>query len=402
VIYRSQDPPVVGLGMAGVRDLIAAIKAGAAPAPLDALKPAARRTLAFGSSQSGRFLRTFAYQGFNKDEKGGRVFDGMWINVAGGGRGNFNHQFAQPSRDARPFFNFFYATDVFPFTDLPQTDPVTGMTDGLLTRAEKDGVVPKIFYTNSSYEYYGRAASLMHTRLDGSADMPLGANSRLYVMAGGNHGPGGVPPQASKTTRYLSNANDWGWFSRGLLLAFQRWLAQDQAPPPSVYPTVANKELVPLEQVRYPKLPNVRPPVRIHQVVRLDFGPDFRTRGIVSHEPPKMGPPFPMLVPQVDTDGNDLGGLKTPQVAVPLATHTGWNLRNPAAGSPDELYSMTGSYFPFPKETVLKRYQNKAGYLAQVRKAAQKLIDGGYLLARDLPAIEQLSAREWDYVINSH
>lgn len=401
VVYRSQDPPVTGLGMAGIRDLISALKAGSAPPPLNTLAPSARRTLAYGSSQSGRFLRTFLYQGFNKDEGGRRVFDGMWVNVAGAGRGNFNHQFAQPSRDARPFFNFYYATDIFPFTDLPQTDAVTGLTDGLLTRAQKDGVLPKIFYTNSSYEYYGRASSLMHTRFDGSADMPLGPTSRLYVMAGGNHGPGSFPPRQSKTTRYLSNANDWGWFNRGLLFAFQRWLAQNQEPPASAYPSIARKELVPIDQVHYPKIANVLPPRRLHDVFRLDFGPEFRSRGIITNEPPKLGPQFAVLVPQVDRDGNEIAGLKTPQVAVPLAVHTGWNLRNPAIGSPEELFSMTGSYFPFPKEVVLKRYPNKTAYLAEVRKAAQKLVAGGYLLERDLPAIEQLSAREWDYVVTN-
>lgn len=398
VVYRSQDPPVTGLGMAGIRDMISVLKAGTAPAPLNALKPAARRTLAWGSSQSGRFLRTFLYQGFNKSEQGTRVFDGVWANVAGGGRGNFNHQFSQPSRDARPFFNFYYATDIFPFTDLAQTDPVTGITDGLLTRAQKDGVLPKIFYTNSVYEYYGRAASLMHTKFDGSGDVPFGPTSRLYVMSGGNHGPGSFPPKPSKSLRYLSNANDWGWFNRGLLIAFQRWLAEDKEPPPSVYPTIAKKELVPVSQVRYPKLSNVIPPTRIHDVFRLDFGPDFRTKGIVTNEPPKMGPPFAVLVPQVDSDGNDLGGLETPQVAVPLAVHTGWNLRSPAIGSPEELFSMSGSYFAFSKEKVLKRYQSKSNYLQRVRTAAQKLVNQGYVLDRDLPAIEKLSSAEWDYV----
>ncbi len=399
VVYKSQDPPVTGLGMAGIRDLIAALKAGTAPAPLDTLKPAARRALAFGSSQSGRFLRTFLYQGFNKDEQGARVFDGMWINVAGGGRGNFNHQFAQPSRDARPFFNFYYATDIFPFTDLEQSDPVTGMKGGLLLRAQKDGVLPKIFYTNSAYEYYGRAASLMHTSLDGKADAPLGPTSRLYVMAGGNHGPGSFPPKPSNTTRYLNNANDWGWFSRGLLLAFQSWLVDGKEPPASVYPTVARKELVPLAEVSFPKWPGVKTPTRLHDVHRLDFGPDFRTRGIVTFEPPRMGPPFAILVPQVDADGNDMAGLKTPQVAVPLAVHTGWNLRNPAIGSPEELFSMVGSYFPFAKDKVVSRYGNKQAYLGKMRSEAQRLIGAGYLLERDLAALEALSSREWDWAM---
>jgi len=329
------------------------------------------------------------------------VSDGVWANVAGGGRGSFNHQFAQPSRDARPFFNFFYPTDIFPFTDLPQSDSVTQLNDGILVRAQKDGVVPKIFYTNSSYEYYGRAASLMHTALDGSADAQLPPTTRLYVMAGGNHGPGNVPPSRSNNTRYLNNANDYGWIMRGLLIAMQRWLAQDQAPPRSVYPTVANKELTTLDHVRFPKRAGVQPPVRLHDVFRLDFGPEFRSRGIVANEPPKMGPAFAVLVPQVDADGNDAGGLKTPQVAVPLAAHTGWNLRASAIGSPEEMFSMTGSYFPFSPDAITKRYQNKTNYLGQIRKAAQKLAVEGYLLDRDLSGVEQLSAREWDFVMSA-
>ena len=398
VVYRSQDPPIVGLGMAGVRDFISAIKAGSAPSPLLELQPAARRTLAYGSSQSGRFLRTYLYQGFNRDERGRRVFDGVWANVAGGGRGSFNHQFAQPSRDARPFFNFYYPTDIYPFADMVQTDPVTGLSDGILARAQKDGVVPKIFYTNSSYEYYGRAASLMHTTHDGSADAPMNTTTRVYAMAGGNHGPGSIPPTRSRDTRYLNNGNDYQWIMRGLLVRMQRWLADDQPPPPSVYPRVATKELVPLQQVRFPKREGVQPPVRLHDVFRLDFGPEFRSRGIVSHEPPKMGAPFAVLVPQVDADGNDLAGVKTPQVAVPLATHTGWNLRSASIGSTEEMFSMTGSYFPFPKEVVVRRYGNKSDYLDRIRAAARKLVSDGFLLERDLPSIERLSSREWDYV----
>ena len=399
VVYESQDPPVVGLGMTGIRDFIAALKSGAALGPLAALAPAAKRALAFGSSQSGRFLRTFLYQGFNRDEQGKRVFDGVWANVAGGGRGNFNHQFAQPSRDARPFFNFYYATDIFPFTDLPQTDPVTGLNDGILVRAQRDNVVPKIFYTNSAYEYYGRAASLMHTTVDGLRDAPLAPNTRLYVMAGGNHGPGAMPPPANPNTRYTNNGNDYQWIMRGLVPAMQRWIADDVAPPPSVYPRVDRGELAPISKIRFPKLPGVIAPARVHDVFRLDFGPDFRTRGVVAFEPPKMGAPFPILVPQVDADGNDIGGLKTPQVAVPLAVHTGWNLRNPAIGSPEELFSMVGSYFPFPKQTVTSRYGNQAGYLEKVRGAARKLIEGQYLLERDLGKIEELARREWSFVM---
>jgi hypothetical protein len=197
----------------------------------------------------------------------------------------------------------------------------------------------------------------------------------------------------------VNNANDYQWVMRGLLVAMQRWLADDVAPPPSVYPRVDRKELVTLDSVRFPKLTGVIPPKRVHQVHRLDFGPEFRSRGIVTIEPPKMGPPFTMLLPQVDADGNDIGGLKTPQVAVPLAVHTGWNLRNPSIGAPEELFSMTGSYFPFSREVIISRYGDRAAYLARVRAAAQKLAAGRYVLESDVPSLESVSAREWDFVM---
>src|SRR5262249_36217235 len=159
VVYTSEDPVLVGLGPAAVRDLLSHLKHDA-PIKLE-------RAYAFGTSQSGRFLRTFLYYGFNQDEAGRQVFDGVMAHVAGVGRGSFNHRFAQPSRDAHPFLNIFYPTDIFPFTDVEQTDPQTGLTDGILARARKTGTVPRIFYTNSSYEYWGRSASLIHTTLDG-------------------------------------------------------------------------------------------------------------------------------------------------------------------------------------------------------------------------------------------
>ena len=142
------------------------------------------RALAFGVSQSGRFLRTYLYYGFNRDERDRKVFDGVIVQVAGAGRGSFNHRFAQPSRDGHPYLNFFYPTDIFPFTDVAQRDPETGVTDGLLTHAGAPELLPKIFYTNSEYEYWGRAASLIHTTLGGQKDAALHPNVRIYLFAG--------------------------------------------------------------------------------------------------------------------------------------------------------------------------------------------------------------------------
>src|SRR5438552_15409669 len=199
VVYTAENPPLVGLGPAAIRDTIAMLKhaspggAGSNDA-LSIPSGAITRAIGFGISQSGRFLRTYLYYGFNRDERNQKVFDGVIAHVAGAGRGSFNHRFAQPSRDGHPYLNFFYPTDIFPFTDLPERDPETGVTDGLLTHATPPDLLPKVFYTNSQYEYWGRAASLIHTTIDGTADAPLPDNTRIYLLSAGQHGPAAFPP----------------------------------------------------------------------------------------------------------------------------------------------------------------------------------------------------------------
>ncbi len=400
VVYTSEDPVLVGLGPAAVRDFISHLKHDAA-APLGR----ASRALGFGISQSGRFLRTFLYYGFNQDERGRQVFDGVISHVAGGGRGSFNHRFAQPSRDAHPFLNFFYPTDIFPFTDLEQTDPETGLADGLLARA---GKIPKIFYTNSSYEYWGRAASLIHTTVDGRSDAPVPDHTRIYTFAGAQHGPAGFPPSRS-IGQQLNNPNDFRWAMRALLGAMDRWVREGAPPPASVHPRITADTLVRPEVVQFPKIPGVSFSTRVHKAYRADYGPQWKG-GIVTQEPPKIGKEFPMLVSQVDQDGNETGGLKMPELAVPLATYTGWNLFNGKAGPAGEISSMQGSFVPFPRtraererasdprRSIEERYRDGDHYIGLVSAAALPLIEQGYLLDRDLPAILRQARERWDWV----
>src|SRR5204863_1668617 len=143
------DPVVGGTGLAAIRDWISFLKYGGAETELNGESRYVKRAIGFGISQSGRFLREFLYDGFNADEKGRLVFDGVWADVAGAGRGSFNFRYAQPSRDGHPFLNIFYPTDVFPFTDAPETDPLTRTRDGLLERARAAKAVPRIFFTNN-------------------------------------------------------------------------------------------------------------------------------------------------------------------------------------------------------------------------------------------------------------
>ncbi len=408
VVYVSENPTLVGLGPTAVRDAVSQLKYAATPElgiPADAIE----RALAFGISQSGRFLRTFLYYGFNQDEGGRIAFDGVLSHVAGAGRGSFNHRFAQASRDGHPFLNKLYPTDIFPFTDELQHDPLLRQTDGLLARVAPEHR-PKIFYTNSSYEYWGRAASLIHTTIDGRQDAELPDDVRIYSFAGGQHGPGAFPARQT-SGQQLSNPNDYSWFMRSLLLAMNRWTTDGTPPPPSVYPRLADAELVTPEALRFPRLPGVGQPATPHLAYRVNYGPEFATKGIVSLEPPEVGPAFPILVPAVDSDGNEVGGLKMPEVAVPLATYMGWNLFRPESGPPDVLSSMQGSYVPFartaaqrrasgdPRPSIEERYVGLTDYLGRVAADGLRLIDEGYLLAGDLAPILERAEEHWRFLV---
>lgn len=410
LVYTARDPAVAGLGPAAVRDIVAFLKYGGNNVTmLGEHRRYIKRAYGFGVSQSGRFLRTFLYHGFNRDEKGRKVFDGVLAHVAGGGRGSFNHRFAQPSRDGHPFFNLFYPTDIFPFTDLEETDPETGLKDGILTHATPPEARPKIFYTNSSYEYYGRAAALTHTTPDGARDFAIPGDTRIYLFAGGQHGPASFPPARGGTGNPL-NPNPYTWSMRALLGAMDAWVRDGTAPPPSQYPRIAQRTLVPLDAVRFPKIPGVAFPTRIQTAWRVDYGPRFSEEGIVSLEPPAVGKPFALRVPQVDEDGNETAGVRMPQIEAPLATYTGWNLRAPEIGAPLELFSMAGSFLPFPRTraerektgdprlSVEERYATRAEYLERFTAAARRLADRGYLLDRDVGSLAERAGEEWDYV----
>jgi hypothetical protein len=411
VVYSAENPPVVGLGPAAIRDVISMLKYKSADAwsiPAGSIG----RALAFGVSQSGRFLRTYLYYGFNRDEGDRKVFDGVIAHVAGGGRGSFNHRFAQPSRDGHPFLNFFYPTDIFPFTDVAQKDPETGLTDGLLTHAGTPNLLPKIFYTNSEYEYWGRAASLIHTTVDGASDAPLMDNVRIYLLTAGQHGPGPFPP-AQTIGQQKNNPLDYRWAMKALLLAMDRWTANVIEPPPSRYPRIADGTLAAPDRLKFPKVPGVTTTTAVHRAYRADYGPRFVSEGVVTLEPPRIGTAFPILVPQVDADGNGIAGVRMPDLAVPLATHTGWNLFNARSGPANQLASMQGSYVPFartaaerkrlndPRLSIEERYRDKDQYLGLVSKAGVELIDQGFLLAEDLAAILRHAGRHWDHVVSS-
>jgi hypothetical protein len=405
VVYEAKDPVVVGTGLAAVRDFLSYLKYDPqATAPV-------RRVYAVGISQSGRFLRHFLYQDFNADEQGRQVIDGVIAHVAGAGRGSFNHRFAQPSRDAQPLSSIFFPTDVFPYTDLPETDLETGETAGLLDAASKSHTAPKIFFTNTSYEYWGRAASLIHTSADGLKDAAPGENARIYFLAGLQHFSVPFPPQKAAAGSDLAsqqrpNPNPVQWFWRALITDMDQWVKDGTAPPPNTYPRIADSTLVPLSKWAFPKIPGVNTPHEMNLGYRLDFGPQWKA-GIVSIEPPKVGKPFGVLVPQTDAAGNDLGGVRLPELQVPLASYTGWNLRDPSIGVADLRLSFLGSFIPLartaaereklgdPRLSVSEWYGSREEYMGKFGEAAMKLIKDRFLLREDLAAVLERGEREW-------
>jgi hypothetical protein len=402
-IYVVADPVVAGLGFAAVRDFAAYVK----HVP-DALTPAAR-VYGQGISQNGRFLRDFLYQGFNADEDGRMALDGVLAHVAGAGRGNFNYRFAQPSRDAQPTSSVFFATDIFPFTDLPETDPLTGANGGLLDQAVKDKVVPRIFFSNTSYEYWGRVGALIHVSADGIKDVRLSDNVRIYLLTGLQHFSGPFPP--AKGTNDLLGQEPQSplpiqFFWRAMIANMDAWVRNSTLPPASSYPKIADGTLVPFADWRFPPIHGVNLPRESNAAYRLDFGPAWG-KGIVSVQPPKVGQAFPVLVPQVDEDGNDRAGVHLPEVAAPLATYTGWNLRDSSIGAPHERVPFEGSYLPFPKtagerqqshdprKSIAERYSDQQAYMAKFTKAVDDLIQQRWILPEDRPALLHRGEQEW-------
>jgi len=410
VVYTSQDPPIAGLGPAAVRDAISKLKYGAAP-ELAVNAGALKHAIAYGISQSGRFLRTYLYYGFNEDESHRKVFDGVMSQVAGSGRGSFDNRFALPGRTAGPFTSFFYPVDIFPFTDVAQLDPETGRRDGLLTHNMKPDFMPKVMYTNSSHEYWGRAASLYTTTINGKEDAPMMSNVRAYLYTGGSHGVAAFPPTRG-SGQQLNDPLDYRWAARKLLVSLNRWIVDGTEPPASAYPRISNGTLVSADKLKFPKIPNLNVPGvgNMHKAYRVDYGPEFISKGIIAFEPPKIKSAFPMLVPQADADGNDIAGIRMPEIAVPLATYLGWNFQE-RSGFTGQLAGLTGSMIPLartraerekrndPRPSVEERYKSRDQYLELITKSANDLATKGYLIKEDIPRIVQQAGSRWDWVM---
>ena len=399
VVYVAKQPTVNGLGMAAIRDAASFFKFEAGGKRRGGAVPS-NRVLAWGASQAGRLLRQMLYEGLAVDAQGRQVFDGVWIHGAGAGRGSFNHRFAEPSRDGHAFASFSYPVDLPPFNGQQGLYDRWRQASKETPGKVQGGSLPaKVVLTHTSYEYWSRGASLTHTTTDGQGDALLDANERIYFLTGTQHWLDPWPPRAT-ATRYPVNGHDYRYALRALLVAFDGWLHGGPAMPKSRHPKIADGTLVSFEKLRFPALPGAETPSSPYRPPRLDFGPRFSSQGIIDHQPPKVGEPWPMRVPQVDADGNERAGVRLPQITVPVAVYTGWNLRRPKDGGGEHLALFRGAMFPLPvsesgTSALKERYGGPEPYLRRTRHAVSQLVEEGFFLEDDADTFQQRAVEAW-------
>ena len=412
LVYRAKDPLVLGLGFAAARDLGAFLKsrerddAGAA----NPVYRADNKAIIMGSSQSGRYVRSFIQLGFNQDEEGRVAFEGAYPHI-GGGLMPLNIRFGQPGRAWGDQIDHLYPAYDFPFTYARQRDPLTGREQGALDRCKANATCPLIFHVATALEMWEGRQSLGLTDPLGEYDVGDPANVRTFVMGSTQHAPAPLPlPNAQPfgNCQQQANPNPHTWTMRALLAALTAWVKDGTEPPASVVPRIADHTLVAADQVRFPAIPATsysevaRPAVRflaVHNPLHvLDFGPQFRPAeesGVITAEPPRVGTAaYGVLVPQVDDDGNDVGGVRSIYVRVPLGTYTGWNLGRKDRFE-DGFCSLQGSFVPFaqtkqerldagdPRLSIEERYPTKDAYVTAVRDAARTLVEQRLLLDDD-------------------
>jgi hypothetical protein len=375
--YRAKDPKVTGIGFAATRDFVAALRD---PLQTDTvLAPGINHTIAVGISQSGRFLRDFLWQGFNRSESGNMVFDAAFSYIAGAGKVFLNAEFAEPFRTSTQHEDHFMPENAFPFSEARLHDPVTGRTGAIL---HGDGSDPLVLEVNSSTEYWQKGASLLTTDPLGEREVPLPANVRAYLIAGTHHyGPVPAEPGLCVNRR---NPHDPAPALRALLVDLDDWLV-GKPPPTSRVPRLADGTLVPPNAIGFPALPGLRVVAETNWIGLY---------GDWVHPKPDRAKAYRPLVPKVDGAGNETTGIRLPDIVAPTATYTGWNVY--AAGFADgELCDRYGSYLPFarskaerlaagdPRPSLEELYGDQASYVAKITAAAEALVKERLLLPED-------------------
>ena len=411
VVYEASNPVVSGSTLLSVRDIGSWLKYSGVDSPV---KAPVKYAYAYGISQTGRLLRHYLYSGLNLDESGRQVYDGVLPHVAGGRRGDFNHRFAQPSQQSSPGFGHLY-----PFSDKPTKDPYGRKSEGLQDTQKILGGLPKVIYTNTSAEYWRGDASLSHINLEGTHDLDFPKNTRSYLFSGTQHVPRELPqmkdagPDGSLGL-YGFNVIDFRPLLRAALCNLVAWVERGEEPPESKVPRLDDTTASTIHAVLEIFSENVGlktpDPSQMWRIREIDIGPE-ESKGI-TYYPVREGGEYPRFVSAVDADGNEVAGIKMPDISVPLGTHTGWNPRDPSTGAPNQIISMVGltNYFPSTEVFVRpdrdlrksndERYSSKKEYLEMVTKSAKKLVKQKYLLKEDIGVVVERCSYQYDEAIS--
>ncbi len=384
--YPATNAKAGGVGFAATRDLIAYFRSGA-PDAKGTINPAGpiKHTMAIGISQSGRFLRQFIELGMNKDESGQRVFDGIYAHIAGAGKVFDNLTFAEPGRTSTQHEDHFFPENWFPFSQVTLTDPLSGRTAGLAESLAG----AKLIETNTSTEYWQKGASLLHTDPMGRRDLTLPQDTRVYLVAGTQHGGRAGTPGTPGACANPRNSHSAGPALRAMTVALEEWVVDGKAAPESLIPRIADKTAIKPERVVFPSMKGAVWPSRGNAIgLPVDW----------NNPPPMVSKAYGSLVSAVDSDGNEVSGIRLPSIAVPLGTLTGINVYK---DYPEELCDRDGLYLPFaktkadreaagdPRPSLVERYGNRDAYAKQVRETATDLVGKRLLLPEDADALSQ-------------
>lgn len=391
--YLATDATVSGLGLVAYRDVLSHIKSG----KFDIVSP--RHVVAFGVSQSARFLRTFLYHGFNADLGGLRVLDGVVNYIAGARRGDFTGIFNNAGAVSTQQFNKRIGDNNFPFAYATTTDDITGKTDGIL-HTYPPLLQPKIIHVDTDNDMSAGFSWLCTTQTDGKTPIEELDNVRHYFLAGLQHIPYFKPIIPGKRSSKGSSGVTlhYNTFLKASLLTMADWVDGIKLPPMSRYPTLADDSLVSLavaqrlwpqiEGVPYSTVRNV--PCHIVETVSKDV--------VV----PTAIETYPVLTPPVNSDGNETCGVVHPAVQVPLGTYSGHSVARNGIQT-----FLEGEFIPF-KTTRAERYDGSrlidsrlsveerysaSSYATQITVAAKKLVKEGFLLEEDIPTVTKFDKR---------
>jgi len=397
-IYPATGAVVEGIAFASIRDFVLFLHyadrdSTGQPNPVHPATPY-KAVLGLGVSQSGRLLRDMLYQDFNIDDSGRIVFDGIFSLVSGSRKTFTNAQFAQPGRFTRQHEDRLFPGADFPFTYATTTDPFSGKTDGILVKCTKSHSCPKIFHLDTDTEMWQGRASLVVTDPSGKP-VSIPDNVRVYIP--------GVPHESNDIVgstlgtpergvcKELKNQLRYRYYARALFLALDQWVTEGVEPPPSRYPNLKDGTLVTMAEAAklWPSIPGVPFSPAINKIRPLDY----------SHQPPTAsGPEYPIFVERTNADGNPIGGIEPPEIAVPTGTYSGRNIRAEGFAEGD-LCSLYGSYIPFAstrKERLAnhdsrlsleERYQNQEDFTAKRKQAADRVVRERLLLPEDAATI---------------